>query len=83
MVERSAILKDLVLIMNGIKKTTFNLEEITEETYLGGDMGVDSIEMLEALHDIQKQYSVKIPVEEMTDIYTMKDVIDLLQKHMA
>jgi acyl carrier protein len=80
--ERKEVHATLLEIMGNIKGATYRLEDITEETYLSGDMGVDSIEMLEALHDLQKRFDIKIPESEMVDIYTICDVVNLVMHNI-
>jgi len=80
--DRNEILKTVTEVISKIKKNSYNLDEINEDTFLGGDMGVDSVEMLEALHDLQKKYNIKISNDDMADIYTMQNVIDLIVKYL-
>ena len=66
-------------VFNKIKRVDmFNLDNVAEDAYLGGDLGFDSIEMLEAWVDIQKGLNIVIQDSEMIDILTIGEVIDLI-----
>ena len=56
----------------------FDLDSVPEDAYLGGDLGFDSIEMLEAWVDIQRNLGIVIEDSEMIDILTIGEVVDLI-----
>ena len=78
--ERTQIVKTMLDVINAIKHTSFTPEQVTEETYLGGDMGIQSVEMLEAMYDIQKALDVTIEDKEMSGLYTVGDVVNLIER---
>jgi len=65
--------------INIVKKTAFTKEKIDDDTYLGGDLGIESIEMLEIWFRIEKELGIKINDESKRDIYTIGQVVGVLK----
>ncbi|MEQ1511205.1 MAG: hypothetical protein ABL934_00845 [Lysobacteraceae bacterium] len=64
--------------INDIKKTGFDPESVELDFYLGGDLGVDSKEMLEIWYELEQRLSIRVMDEEKRDLYTLGDVVSLL-----
>jgi acyl carrier protein len=64
--------------INDIKKTGFDPESVELDFYLGGDLGVDSKEMLEIWYELEQRLSIRVLDEEKRDLYTLGDVVSLL-----
>lgn len=60
--------------LNQVKKTGLRPEDMTEESFLGGDLGIDSIEMLEIWYELEQRLGVTIDDAEKRDIYTVGEV---------
>lgn len=56
--------------------------QINEETSLYEDINLASIEVYVLLHDLEKQFRVKIPAEELRKVYTAGDLYSLVVSHM-
>lgn len=69
--------------INQCKKTAFSRENIELDYYLGGDLGIDSREMLEIWYDIEKTLGVHVHDYEKRDIYTLDDVVSRFEKVFA
>ncbi len=67
-------------VVNSVKKTAFTADIIGLDFHLGGDLGIDSREMLEIWYDLEKALNIHIPDGEKRDRYTVQDVIDLLEQ---
>lgn len=65
--------------INFVKKTAYTKESIVDDTYLGGDLGIDSIEMLEIWFLIEKELGIKLDDEVKRDIYTVSQVLSVLK----
>ena len=50
---------------------------ITPETSFKDDLGADSLDLFELVMALEDEYNVEIPAEELTDLNTVGDVIDL------
>lgn len=66
-------------VVNNVKKTAFSLDIIAPDFHLGGDLGIDSREMLEIWYDLEEVLNVEIPDAEKRDIYTVEDVVEVLK----
>jgi len=79
---RNEVMKDLIVIVEDIKKTKYDQSQIGEASYLGGDLGVHSVEMLEAMYDLQKKFNIKIDDKDLVELYTIEDVLNMLGKYL-
>ena len=55
-------------------------EEITEESKLKEDLGIDSLASMQLILDMEKQFNIHVEDEEVMEIETVADVIALLEK---
>jgi acyl carrier protein len=78
MATRTETLNSVLTAVNKVKNTSFAPGDVNDETYLGGDLGIDSIEMLEIWFDIEKILSIPISDAEKRDKYTLGEVLDMV-----
>ena len=52
---------------------------ITEETSFKDDLGADSLDLFELVMQLESEYSIEIPSEELTELLTVGDVLDYLR----
>lgn len=71
-------IKHVLDAINEIKKTGFEPESVDLDFYLGGDLGVDSREMLEIWYELEQRLSIQVMDEEKRDLYTVGDVVALV-----
>ena len=59
-----------------------NCEEssITETTSFKDDLGADSLDLFELVMALEDEYNLEIPAEELNELNTVGDVIDLKNK---
>ena len=55
-------------------------ETITEETDIAEDLGADSLDVVELLDTIEKEFNIAVPQDSIADAHTVKDVADLIEK---
>lgn len=65
-------------VINDIKRTGFTYDTVEPDFYLGGDLGVDSKEMLEIWYELEQRLGVRVEDSDKRDLYTLSDVVDLL-----
>lgn len=53
-------------------------EDITLDTRFREDLGLDSLDVLDAALTAEVHFEVKIPVDSLRDIRTVRDLIDML-----
>lgn len=61
----------------------FDIEEVTPQSILAKDLEIDSIKAIEITVAIEKQFKVSIRDEDIPNIITVKDSIDLAKKMIA
>ena len=72
------ILEAFCTVANRIKKTGFTPDALTPETYLGGELGIDSIEMLEIWYDMEQALGIHIDDDSKRDIYTVGETVEMV-----
>jgi acyl carrier protein len=67
-----------------IAKFDFKIEELTPETTLE-HLGIDSLDKIEFLFDIEDEFAIKIPDEDFkaTALTTIQDIIDAVDRFVA
>lgn len=76
---KTKTLKAVLDAINEIKKTGFEPESVDLDFYLGGDLGVDSREMLEIWYELEQRLDMRVQDEEKRDLYTLGDVVALVE----
>ena len=56
-----------------------NEETITKESNLKEDLGADSLDLFQLVMDLEDEYAVKIPSEDLESLVTVGDVMEYLQ----
>lgn len=53
--------------------------EVTEDTSLKDELGVDSIDLMEFVINLEDEFSVEIPDDDIEDIVKLGDMLDYLE----
>ena len=53
-------------------------ERVTETARFGDDLNADSLDLVELVMALEERYDVRIPEEELEDIVTVGDALNLL-----
>ncbi len=56
-----------------------DVEEISAETSFKEDLGADSLDLFELVSNLEDEYEIEIPSEELEKIATVGDVADYLK----
>lgn len=56
-----------------------NADEITAETSFKEDLGADSLDLFELVTNLEEEYNIEIPAEELENLTTIGKVIDYLK----
>ena len=54
-------------------------DTITADTSFKDDLGADSLDLFELVMDLEDEYNIEIPAEELSDLNTVGDVIEYLK----
>jgi acyl carrier protein len=76
--KKQRVLEVFCDVVNGVKRTGLRAEAIDAQAYLGGDLGIDSIEMLEIWYDIEQRLAVHIDDSEKRNIYTIDEALGVV-----
>ncbi len=53
-------------------------ENISDDAHFGNDLGIDSVDMIFLLYEIEEEFNLEIIVEEMGDISTIEEMYNLV-----
>ena len=56
-----------------------NEDEITEATSFKEDLGADSLDLFELVTNLEEEYNIEIPTDDLAQINTVGDVIEYLK----
>lgn len=56
-----------------------NADEITAETSFKEDLGTDSLDLFELVTNLEEEYNIEIPAEQLEEMTTVGKVIDYLK----
>ena len=56
-----------------------NAGEITAETSFKEDLGADSLDLFELVTNLEEEYNIEIPAEQLEEMTTVGKVIDYLK----
>lgn len=79
MSKRNDAMAILLQVINDITKTGFTHDSVEPDFYLGGDLGIDSREMLEIWYELEERLGIRVHDSEKRDLYTLADVVSLLE----
>lgn len=63
-------------------KYTHTKTPITEQSHITGDLGVDSLAVMEIVAELEERYDLTFPDEDLPTVRTVGDVISLVCKHL-
>jgi acyl carrier protein len=57
--------------------------QVTPNASLTADLNADSLDTVELIMEFEKEFGISIPVDEMTKINTVADIIAYIEKQQA
>ncbi|WP_127960183.1 acyl carrier protein [Serratia microhaemolytica] len=78
MSEQKVIFQEVAALLN--KLFEIDIEQITPESRLYEDLGLDSIDAVDMVVHLQKKTGKKIKPEEFKAVRTVQDVIDAVEQ---
>jgi acyl carrier protein len=58
-------------------------EQIQEDSRLAEDLALTSFAVMSMMGDFEEVFGITVDESELTDIYTVKDIMDYLEKKQA
>ncbi len=77
---RNKVFQSFCQITNRLKRAGYTPQNLSPESFLGGELGIDSIEMLEIWYDLEQELGIHIDDEAKRDIYTVGEAIDVVTR---
>ena len=68
------------LLCDRLASVTNSDTQITPETNLISQLSIDSIKLLNLIMEIEDTFDVSIPINALTDIHTVRELVDLVHK---
>jgi acyl carrier protein len=69
--------QDIVKDKLGVEKT----KAVATASFVN-DLGADSLDVVEFVMEVEKEFGITIPDEEATQLVTVGDAVDYIEKHM-
>ena len=76
--KKDRIYDDIIAMV--VRMTTLSPTDVTPETDILYDMGLDSLQVYELVVDLEDGYDIRLPDEDLEKIHTVQDVVDLVYK---
>lgn len=64
-----------------VDKLGVDAAEVTPEASFTRDLGADSLDTVELVMDVEKEFDLKIPDEDQAKLATVGDVIKYIEEH--
>ncbi len=64
----------LTEVYQGLKASGQDGVPLNEETELVGDLGLDSVQVMEMLLEVEDRFSISIPINILADVVTIRDL---------
>ena len=62
--------------------TYLDTEKLDDSASFKDDLAIDSLSILEIVVDVEYQFQIKVPEEELSAIRTISDTINTVQKYL-
>ena len=62
---------------------SLNPAEIADDASYTDDLALDSLSILEAVVEVEYQFGIKVPEEEMKEIRTVEDTVRVVQMYLC
>ena len=62
------------------KQLNLKPEAITLESDVVKDLGADSLDVVELLISLEDDYGISIPEDDIVNVKTVKDIVDMIEK---
>ena len=62
------------------KQLNLSPDKITMESDVVKDLGADSLDVVELLISLEDDYGISIPEDDIVNVKTVKDIVEMIQK---
>ena len=64
-----------------VEQLNCDADSINEDTSFKDDLGADSLDLFELVMNLEEEYGIEIPTEELETLKTVGDVMNYLKEH--
>ena len=64
-----------------VEKLSVDAADVREDASFTNDLGADSLETVELMMDLEKEFNITIPAEESEKLSTVGDAIAYIEEH--
>lgn len=64
-----------------VDQLSIDESQITEDTDFKKDLSIDSLDLFELVSQVEENYEIEIPADELGNIVTVKDLINYIESH--
>ncbi len=57
------------------EKLNINVDNVNEDTNITADLGIDSIDVMEIIMNIEAKYDIRLEDDKIKDLKTVKDLL--------
>ncbi len=62
------------------KQLNLKPEQITPQSDVVKDLGADSLDVVELLISLEDDYGISIPEDDIVNVKTVQDIVDMIEK---
>ncbi len=66
-----------------VEKLVVDASQVTDNASFTNDLGADSLDTVELIMDLEKEFNISIPDEAAEKIQTVGDAIDYIATHIS
>lgn len=66
-----------------VKKLKVSADKVGRDTHVVNDLRVDSLEIVELIMEIESEFDIQIPDEEVVNIFTFQQIVDNVKQKLA
>ena len=78
-----------LIMFNGLKKIildqvildrTATLDNLSEKTQLKSDLGIDSLDLINIVNDVEKQFEIEVDFESIEGLHTIGNCLSMIEQ---
>ena len=70
-------IKDIIVDKNGVPP-----EEVTDNADFKGDLGMDSLDCVDLIMEVEKEFSISVTDDEAVKVSCLSDCVELVENHL-
>jgi acyl carrier protein len=79
--EQTATVKERITAIIADKLGLADASEVTPEATIQGDLGADSLDVVELIMEVEKEFNISIPDEKAEEMSTVGEIVAYVEKN--